>query len=540
MGGVCHDVRDRPHRGRLADWLAFCLPFAVAVAAGWLAHGRALVDLDTLAAAQKAWEALHLQAHANLALIGFEQPPLLALLYLPLSAFAPGLLVSGLAGPLLGACFLGLSVLVLCRLSRALGLPGWLTCLIAAGFALHPLVLSYATLGARAIVLTFVLLGLSASLIHWGRTERVRDLVTGGLFAAAAILLAYETLAVVIAAAAYIAWRCRPAPGTAPAKAEGTLIAFLLPAAYVALVWVITDWAIMGQPLHFWQVTTTRAILLGRDTVHDWLQPLLTVLVIANPLLLALIYGHLRRASRPATGLPAAGMLVAALVSPVLFISLRPVPTDGSPWGALMPLAATGLGVGVALLVAFASDVCLAGSDWRRVVSPGLALVAIGSVGLAAISQLGGQGLPVGLRSALSGRPAFAAYVGEEWRAGEAWAFELAGNANGGIIAGPLGYVVALRARAIPPPFSVFEVVDDARVPPGPRASRLSEGMLLALDDPQGTHAAEWWAALPHYLHLKRLWAEGKWVCYEVTEHPEHQEPTFGRHDFPRGAIIRP
>ncbi|MCE5240946.1 hypothetical protein LLH23_20995, partial [bacterium] len=83
-------------RQRLTHLLAFLLPALLALVLGLQAHGRALVDLDTIAAMGNAWRAFHWQDSANMALIGFDQPPLMALLFVPFAAFAPQMLVSGL------------------------------------------------------------------------------------------------------------------------------------------------------------------------------------------------------------------------------------------------------------------------------------------------------------------------------------------------------------------------------------------------------------------------------------------------------------
>lgn len=497
---------------RLADWLAFLLPALLAASCGWRAHGHKLADLETLAAARKAWEVFHLQDHANLALLGFDQPPLLALLHLPAAVFAPGLLADGLVGPLLGALFLGLSTLVLARLGRALGLPGWALALVVGLFAWHPLVLGWAALGARAMPLAFVFLGLAASLVLWAKTGRVRDLVTGGLLAAAAILLAYEALAIVVAAAALVAWRSRG--GTAPARAEGTLIAFLLPAAYVAAVWVLADWIIMGDFGHFWRVTMIRALIVGREASHDVLAPLLTVAVIANPLVIGLGYAHLRRSQAPPTGLPAAGMLVAAVLSPLVFITLRPVAEDGTFWTALMPVAAAVAGVGAVLLTAFLSDLSRAGADWRRVLSPGLAVITVGTLLLAADIQLSHRGLPVGVRSVLGGHPAFAGQVAKEWDLGD----RLRGTLPPGhlhVIAGSRAYALALRARTGPG----IIVSDGSRPPAGGLDLGLTPGSWIVLRDPGDGEIEYWRRALPG-LELVQVRRHPAWRCYELRAGP--------------------
>lgn len=497
---------------RLGDWLAFLLPALLATYCGWRAHTQGLADLETQAAARKAWDVFHLQTHANLALIGFDQPPMLALLHVPAAAFAPALLTSGLAGPLLGAVFLGLSAVVLVRLGRALDVPGWLLAVVVGLYAGHPLVLGWAALGARAMPLAFVLLGLAASLVLWARSGRVRDLVTGGLLAAAAILLAYEAAAIVLAAAIYVTWRSRG--GEVPGRAEGTLIAFLLPAAYAAAVWVLADWLIMGQWGHFWRVMMVRALTVGREAAPDVLSPLLTTVVIANPLALALTYAHLRRSQAPQTGVPAVHLLIAALLSPLVFITLRPVAEDGTPWLALGPVAAAVVGVGAVLLVAFVSDIVKAGTEWRRVVTPGLVVIAVGTLLLAGDAQRSGRGLPVGARSVLSGRPAFAASVSEEWELGQALRRQLpAGRVH--VIAGSRAYLVALQARTGPN----VTVSETPRPPTDAAGLGLGPGSWVILRDPEETAVARWQQALPTST-LVQVGGSRAWRCYEVGPGP--------------------
>ena len=82
---------------RLANILAFLLPALLAYQVGLLALGRHLVDWNSLAAAAHAFDVFHKLPQANMALIGFVQPPLPALLYLPLSYLFPHWLAGGYA-----------------------------------------------------------------------------------------------------------------------------------------------------------------------------------------------------------------------------------------------------------------------------------------------------------------------------------------------------------------------------------------------------------------------------------------------------------
>jgi hypothetical protein len=492
-------------RTRLTQLAIVLLPALLALYLGLQAHARALVDLDTIVAMGNAWRVFHWQSAANMALIGFDQPPLMALLFVPFAAFAPHTLVSALAAPILGALFLGLSALIIWRLGRSLGLPAWLTALLCTIFALHPLPLSYAMTGSRGIVLTFVLLGLAASMVSWQREQRVRDVLTGSFFAAAAILLAYETVFVVLAAAIYLAAFCRQEKDAPPAKAEGLLVAFLLPAAYVALVWIGANWAIMGNPWHFW--TTGTAVPAG--SLNTTMSVALAVALAANPLLLALLYHGLRRRAGGLAA-PAAWMVVAALLAVVIVPQAKASTADPYQWPRNMPLAAAALGMGWVLLLALLAQLRTAGHDrsLRKVLSPGVLLIACGSVYLASAQQVQNHVLPVGVRTVLRGHPAFARPVTDEWAAGDRLRGAFTPNMRH-VIAGPTAYVIALRAEAKQ---NVF-VSSDSAAQPGANHGDLGEGsqVVIATD----SHALLTWQRQKPELRLQTRWQQGPWTCYQ-------------------------
>lgn len=494
-------------RTRLTHILVFLLPALLALYLGLQAHARALVDLDTVAAMGNAWRVFHWQDTANMALIGFDQPPLMALLFVPFGAFAPKMLVSGIAAPILGAVLLGLSALIIWRLSRSLGLSPWLAGLLAAIFTLHPLVLSYAMVGSQGIVLTFVLLGLSASLVSWRREQRVRDVLTAGFFAAAAILLAYETVVLVVAAALYFAARCRQESDRPPAKAEGLLIAFLLPAAYVAGVWIAANWAIMGSPWHFWQ---HEASGLRADT-GGVLSAALAIALAANPLLLALLYHGLRRLAGFAA--PAAWLVVVSLLAVLLFPHLRSLSGERYGWTEHVAVAACALGAGWALLVALAAQLAAARRDGslRHVLSPGLMIIACGSCFLAYTQQVQNHVLPVGVRTALRGHPAFATPVADEWAAGDRLRGTFTPNMRH-VIAGPTAYVVALRSEARQ---NVF-VSSHSEAQPGARHGDLGAGSLLLISPADERARASWQRQKPE-LRLELRWQQGPLACYQFA-----------------------
>lgn len=504
---------------RLANILAFLLPAALAYWVGVRALARHLVDWNSLAAAAHAYDVFHRLPQANMALIGFVQPPLPAALYLPLSYLCPGWLASGGTAPLLGALFLGFSAVMLVHLGQALRLRWWVYAPLTAIFCVHPLVLSYAALGHPAILLIFAYLGLAKGLVGWHREQTVRDLVAAAIYGAVAILIAYEAVIPVLAAALFILNRCQPRrtchdpTPLEPAKPEGTLIAFLLPAAYVAAVWLVANWAIMGNPLHFWQMTLAGTQRLPLSPVDDWLQPIITVALVVQPLLLALIYHDLRVAPVSRLGAPVAWLALAAFAGALLLPTLRTTATGTALWAPLMPLAAAAAGFGFPLLLILPASYAAVASEWRRkLFTAGFVIIAVGSLVVAFHLQSTNQGLPTGLRSTFSGYAASAHTDIEERAAAERLRGQLQPVRN--YIAGWPGFAIALYGR-----FGERLEVLPTTEPPADDLGLQAGSTVVLLTNGHDAHT-QWQARLPQFLALREQWREGKWVGYRVVVRP--------------------
>ena len=97
--------------GRLSRWEVWvCLLLVTALSLGVGLYGRFVylrVNWDGLAAVAHAYDVFHAEPSANLAMIGFVQPPLPALLQLPVVLIAPILATTGLAATLQGAIAAG-------------------------------------------------------------------------------------------------------------------------------------------------------------------------------------------------------------------------------------------------------------------------------------------------------------------------------------------------------------------------------------------------------------------------------------------------
>ncbi|MHB8994610.1 MAG: hypothetical protein ACYC63_05095 [Armatimonadota bacterium] len=515
---------------RLANILAFLLPALLAYQVGLLALGRHLVDWNSLAAAAHAFDVFHKLPQANMALIGFVQPPLPALLYLPLSYLFPNCLAAGYCAPLLGAIFLGLSALTLMHLGQALRLQWWLYLPAAALFVIHPLVLSYAALGHPAIILIFAYLGLAKGLVGWHRNQTVRDLIAAAIYGAVAILIAYEAVVPVVTAALFILGCCRgkraqvpkasglEAPPTkdtpdnlSPAKAEGTLIAFLLPAVYVAAVWLIANGVIMGSPLHFWRMTLAGSSHLAANGVDLWLQPVLTVAFTAMPLLPALLYQNLRPLSLPRIGVPIAWLGFAALFSPIIFPTLRTQATSPALWAPLMPLAAAAAAFGFSLLLTLALSVReTSPANRRRLLSPGVVIMALGCLVLAYHLQSNRMGLPTGFRSTFTGYAA-SAHTDIDEREAAKWLQGALQPTMRNYIAGWPGFAIALYSGQT----QSVEVLPSYAPPLGDLGLQAGSVVVLLSNGDDGLPA--WDARIPRFLSLKQEWTAGKWTGYRVV-----------------------
>ncbi|MFW6155787.1 MAG: hypothetical protein ACOC7J_00595, partial [Armatimonadota bacterium] len=193
---------------RLEVWLALLLVFAITLGVGL--RGRLVdeqVNWDGMAAVAHAHDVFSAQRNANLAMIGFVQPPLPALLQLPTVLVFPSLATSGIAANLLGALCAGGSAALLLGLAADCGLSrGWRWPLVAI-FALHPFVLGPAACGAPMALLTALLLGASWALLRWRRAESLRDLIVASLLLSGALITRYEAVFIVVGAMIYLGWR---------------------------------------------------------------------------------------------------------------------------------------------------------------------------------------------------------------------------------------------------------------------------------------------------------------------------------------------
>lgn len=232
-------------------WLAFLAALVAYLALAWRAVrviGR--VDWEALASTARAYDAAHATGSINLPLIGFADPPLPVLLQVPLVYLNKAWATEGLAAGLVSALAGALTVAVLWKLLREVGVGAAATWLLLVLFAASPVWLAACTTGSQmALVGLFAAMaGLAAS--RWERDRSLRDLVILALAASAAPMAAFAASALPLAAVLVVLLLL--GRGRRPAgEVEGTLVTLLLPMAYVVGLWLFTSWIILGDPLYF-------------------------------------------------------------------------------------------------------------------------------------------------------------------------------------------------------------------------------------------------------------------------------------------------
>ncbi|MCD6360813.1 MAG: hypothetical protein J7M38_08090, partial [Armatimonadetes bacterium] len=477
--------------GRAELWIAGLLVFALALGIGL--RGRFIeqrVNWDGLAAVAHACDVFRAQPNANLAMIGFVQPPLPALLLLPVAVVAPGMATSGVAANVLGAAALAVAAVLLLGLAAEAGLAGpWRWCLVAL-FVLHPMVIGPAATGSPMAILLALLMGTCRALVRWQRTEGLRELIAASVLLAAVVITRYEAIFIVLGAALYIAWRVRRRGGSW-ARLEGTMITFALPIVYVLALWIGANWAIMGDPWHFLR----RSFFASP---HDGMgSAVIQVGVVCFFPVLALVYNQMRGAGRtPAPARPVAWLILTALLAPVVFTGVFGALDEPTQWDRLMTVAAMVLAGGYAMIAVL-------GGAWargQRLQGPlgGTLVIAAGSLALLVWMVGNGAGLPLKVTDAWAGRGPLAADAGEVIDVAQMLANTDLPEGRRHIVAGWPGFALVLFANRIGEA-EVIQLMDLPRALP-----RLSAGSrLLVLD--AGVNM------IPGN-RTRELWRKGQWT----------------------------
>lgn len=508
-GAAC-DAAESPG-GRLERWLIFLLVVAVTLGVGLRARLLDLqVNWDGLAAAAHAFDVFHAQQNANLAMIGFVQPPLPALLQLPLVLIAPPLAASGLSANLLGAICAGLSAVLLLGLAAECGLSRKLRWPLVAIFALHPLTLAPAAAGAPMALLTTLLLGGAWGLLRWSRTEALRDLIAASAVLSLAVITRYEAAFVVAGALVFLAWRTWR-QDRSWSKFEGTLIAFGLPIAYVTGVWIVANWAIMGDPWHFlreyyeWGITLPVGVMI---------LPTLQLSLIAFFPVLALVYHQMRGAGRyPACARPVAWMVLTGLLAPLVAPAAFVGPGADGYWASLVTVLAMVLAGGFIMLAAVLADLL----HGRRQHGPlvGTIMLALLSLGVAAWLYIDGAAAAITPTRVYQGHSPFVDSARTEIEAAQLLRETQLPPGRRHIVAGWPGFSVVLLAGRT----GEISVIRSHELTEQVEALWVDSRIVVLVDEIDGVpHALQdALSSAAASLTLEQQWRAGHWHCYRLV-----------------------
>lgn len=478
--------------------LVFMVVALLAGRAGYRAAANWEVNWEGLAAVAHAQDLWYRAPEPRLSEIGFVQPPLPALVASLVVVPRPAPELVRYAPARLGAMLLGLVAVVFLMLCRQRGLRrGWAYPLTAA-LVLHPVLFSQAAGGSPAVLLVLLLLGVVWCLDRWAEGGSQRYLLSASLLLGTALLTRYEMILWIGLVTVLVAVVSGRRGGYA--QAEGTVLAFLLPIAYLAAGWIAACWLIQGDPWYFWRYTFGGAVN-GTQTLFS---TAVLVTLLACPLLPGAVYylavtPHQRRRVEASLLLVVGGVLLAGLAGPLL------TRLSGDAWSQLTVVVATAMAAGY-LLTAQALAAGIKQRDWWSRPTAGTALAAVG-IGLVLLLGYGGTGLPRGTVDALQGRVAFVDNCRVEAEAATRLASELKPGERA-VIAGWPGFAVALFEGELERLILVPTAEPPEKVPAQPWE------VLLVREDQSGAPRAQWEQVLPAGRHLQQTWRVPPWTCY--------------------------
>jgi len=143
----------------------------------------------------------------------------------------------------------------------------------------------------------FLLMAVAALcfLLHWWQTGQLRSLAYMALCLSLALIARYQAVALLTMSAVAVAFHLFAARKPAKHYAEATAIVFLVPSLYVILLWIASNWLIMGDALFFMRgLTHVGASLATLVQGCEWAR----VLVLATLVILPWVVRGRRRVVR--------------------------------------------------------------------------------------------------------------------------------------------------------------------------------------------------------------------------------------------------
>jgi hypothetical protein len=223
-------------------------------------HVNKMIVGDALSRAANAYYVLYIEP-PHLASIGFVWNPLPSLLELPfmfLYQFYKPIASSALAGVIVTAAFTAGAAILIYRNCRYFKISMRVSLLFTALYCINPFVFIYGFNGMSEAVFIFTIILMVTEFIQWMEDEAQIHLLTMGIAMALAFLTRYEAVplcAAVFVGIALVIFRKRKPRFTDFRSAfhylEGTSIVVFTPAITAVILWLLSNYIIMGDPLYF-------------------------------------------------------------------------------------------------------------------------------------------------------------------------------------------------------------------------------------------------------------------------------------------------
>jgi hypothetical protein len=328
LSGVVQSVGKRPADIPRRRWESAAI-FAVftvmySVIGYWLVVDQHVVGFETLDRWTRAlmiWR----NEPPKLSSVGYDYPPLAVLLVAPF-AWLPVLSKSLVLIPVVSAIFAAFTMVVLNTMMRRAQIVAPLRIAVLATVGLNPLVVMYASIGARSFMwLAFVIAALGA-LFAWYVTADVRFVMIAGLSYSVAALTGYGSLLFFLVSLVMVA-AILARLGADGTEIEGTTVGFAAPTIYVIALWSAFNLILLLRPLNWLTESSDTAASGGLadfsflDVVRGTGELVLYGAPIAIIVLPALIFAGIARRNGFALWLGL--ILLVSIVTPGLAVLVR-------------------------------------------------------------------------------------------------------------------------------------------------------------------------------------------------------------------------
>ena len=328
LSGIVQAVGRRPADIERRWWesTAVFVVFTVfyAIVGYWLVVQMHVVGFETLDRFDRSLMIFHNEP-PKLSSVGFDYPPLSILLVTPFTVI-PALARSLIVVPVVSAIFAGLTMMFLNTMMRRAQIVFPLRAAVLATLGLNPLVVMYASIGARNFMwLAFVLAALGA-LFAWYVTADIRFVMIAGLSYSVAALTGYGSLVWFLISLIMVA-AILARLGADGREVEGTTVGFAAPTVYVIALWSAFNLILLSDPFNWVTESSDVASSGGLDdfSFTEILRGTFDLVVYGAPIAIvvlpALIFAGIARRNGFALWLGL--MLAVSILAPGLAVALR-------------------------------------------------------------------------------------------------------------------------------------------------------------------------------------------------------------------------